>query len=267
MSDPLRAPDRLGAFLRSADRGCLVLSPHLDDAVLSCGSLLGVLAGEYPVTVATVFTEAGPGPWTRAARSYLRSCGATDAGDLYAARRQEDRDVLVRLGAVPVHLGGVDALFRRREGVLAGGRGLAWLPPEVFHRYPTYRFDIARGRVARRDRSLIPRLADEVDRLIVRLQPAFVFCPLAVGRHVDHVLTRMLGERHPDRAVYYSDFPYDRTCPPDEEFIAEHDLVPWVCGLDAATKRDLIRGYRTQCGALFPDGKIPVAPETYYLRR
>jgi hypothetical protein len=40
-----------------------------------------------------------------------------------------------------------------------------------------------------------------------------------------------------------------------------------MCGLAAETKQDLIRGYRTQCGALFPDAEIPVAPETYYLSR
>jgi hypothetical protein len=103
-----------------------------------------------------------------------------------------------------------------------------------------------------------------VDRLVARIRPAFVLAPLGVGRHVDHLLTRMLGERHPDRAVYYSDFPYDRRCPPDRTFIADHGLLPVVVA-PAADKPALIRGYRTQADALFPGGEIPVAPETYYL--
>ena len=54
----------------------LFLSPHLDDAVLSCGTLL---LHAPRATVATVFTEATPGPHTRAARTFLRQCAASGA--------------------------------------------------------------------------------------------------------------------------------------------------------------------------------------------
>ena len=63
----------------------VVLSPHLDDAVLSCGALLIHAARRIPVTVATLFTEAGPPPYTLSARRYLRQVGAGDAESLYRA--------------------------------------------------------------------------------------------------------------------------------------------------------------------------------------
>ena len=47
-------------------------------------------------------------------------------------------------GATAVHLGRRDALFRTRCAPAALGRVL----PELVHCYPTFRFDIARGRVA-----------------------------------------------------------------------------------------------------------------------
>ena len=53
----------------------VVLSPHLDDAVLSCGALLIYACRRTPVTVATLFTEAGSPPYTLSARRYLGQVG------------------------------------------------------------------------------------------------------------------------------------------------------------------------------------------------
>ncbi len=71
----------------------LVVSPHLDDAVLSVPALLRSLAAQGErVVVLTVFSEG-------------------DAG--YARRREEDRTALALLGAEPCHLGLEDAPYRR----------------------------------------------------------------------------------------------------------------------------------------------------------
>jgi hypothetical protein len=45
------------------------------------------------------------------------------------------------------------------------------------------------------------------------------------------------------------------------------DRLPWWWTDDLAAKPSVIAGYRTQVEALFPDGRIPVQPETYYARR
>jgi len=145
VSDPVPAPLRSAL---TAGARCLVLSPHLDDAVLSCGALLRELAPRCEITVLTLFTEATDGPHGRAARSFLRQCAHPDAATLFRARRDEDRAVVESLGARPEHLGLTDALFRRRELPTALAP-VARLVPELAHRYPTFRFDIARGRVSR----------------------------------------------------------------------------------------------------------------------
>jgi hypothetical protein len=49
---------RLLGDLDDTGAGVLVISPHLDDALLSCGALLAHLAPRHPITVATVFTAA-----------------------------------------------------------------------------------------------------------------------------------------------------------------------------------------------------------------
>ncbi len=80
----------------------VVLSPHLDDAAISCGAFLSTHPG---VTVVTVFcgvppTIIDPPNWW----SQLSGFGPGD--DVVAARRAEDRRALARLRATPVHLDG-----------------------------------------------------------------------------------------------------------------------------------------------------------------
>jgi LmbE family N-acetylglucosaminyl deacetylase len=245
-------------------RGVLVLSAHLDDAVLSCGALLSSLAGQTPVTVATVFTEASPPPHTRAARVFLKQCAAGDAAGLYADRRQEDVDVLTGMGVEHVHLGVPDALFRRREVWPAVAR-LGRVVPEAVHRYPTYRLDIAQGRVSRGDGPLIDRITADVRSLADRIGAGLILAPVGVGRHVDHLITRTVAERQPERIVLYSDFPYDQQDSPDPAYLAAQRLTPVTWDQDLCAKQPLIRGYRTQCRALFGAVDPPVVPETYFL--
>ncbi|RFU22378.1 PIG-L family deacetylase [Geodermatophilus marinus] len=248
----------------AAGGGILVLSAHLDDAVLSCGALLSSLAGRVPVTVATVFTEAGPPPHSRAARAFLGQCTIGDAAELYAARQAEDAEVLTGLGVEHVHLGVPDALFRLRDVPPAVAR-LGRVVPEVVHRYPTFRLDIDKGRISRGDRALLSRLDAEVRALADRIDAALVLGPVGVARHVDHLLTRALVERQPRPAVLYADFPYVLRNPVPG-YVAARGLtaVTWDRDLDA--KQVLIKGYRTQVEALFPpQGEIPLVPETYYL--
>ena len=228
----------------------LFLSPHLDDAVLSCGTLL---LHAPRATVVTVFTEAAPGPHTRAARSFLRQCAASGAEELFAERRREDEEVVGAAGAAAVHLGRRDALFRTRRAPAALGRVL----PELVHRYPTFRFDIARGRVAGAERDLARRIAEQVDALAAGSGAEVVLCPLGVGRHVDHVLVRSVGPELGRRIVYYADFPYALHSAPDPAFLAAHGLRT----LGVARRPG--RGARADPGLPHPGGcAVPRRPGT-----
>ncbi|MFC8038847.1 PIG-L deacetylase family protein [Paenarthrobacter sp. NPDC057355] len=250
----------------TGDAPWLFLSPHLDDAVLSCGALIEAQSQERRIIVATIFTEAQPPPHTRAARSYVRQCTIPDAGELFEARQSEDRAVLQELGVESIHLGEVDALFRRRrKPPMVGSSVWEGLLPELTHRYPSYRFDIAMGRIAKGDLALIGQLRADVAALIARTQAELLFCPAGVGKHVDHLMTREIGMGHPENVVMYSDFPYDLVAAPDRTYMSKMGFVPWTwdTGLDAKPAR--IRQYLTQADALFPDGDIPVNPETYYV--
>ncbi|WP_200846763.1 PIG-L deacetylase family protein [Arthrobacter sp. 18067] len=250
----------------AGDAPWLFLSPHLDDAVLSCGGLMEAQATGREIFVATLFTEAMPPPHTRAARSFMRQCTIADAGELFEARQSEDRVVLQDMGVQTIHLGEVDALFRcRRRPPVLGSSAWDRLLPELTHRYPTYRFDIALGRISKGDQELIRKLRSDIAGLMSQTKAELLFCPAGVGKHVDHLITREVGKGHPENLVMYSDFPYDLVAGPDEIHMSRLGFVPWTwdAGLDA--KRGRIRQYASQADALFPTGVIPQQPETYFV--
>lgn len=243
-----------------------VFSPHLDDALLSCGAFLSHAAGRVPVTVVTAFTEAGPPPHTVSALRFLRTMGDADAARLYAARRAEDRAALGLLGARWRHLGLVDGLFRRRPartrgtGPRRGGR--ARPGPHV---YPTYRFHLCANRLSRYDSGTLARVAEAVARAAP--PGGVLLAPMAVGGHADHLLVRTAAELSHRWVAYYSDFPYNQDHHADLAFLLRSGLESSVWERGLAGKTGLIRAYRTQVGALFPGGRVPLRPEVYLLPR
>jgi LmbE family N-acetylglucosaminyl deacetylase len=86
----------------------LVVSPHCDDAVFSCGELLAVHPGSVVVTV----FAAGPSadePLTE----WDRAAGFEPGDDVMARRRKEDARALSLLSAQPLWLEFHDSQYRR----------------------------------------------------------------------------------------------------------------------------------------------------------
>lgn len=241
----------------------IVLSPHLDDAVLSCGELIVQAAERAEVTVGTLFTGAGPPPHTLSARRYLRQVGAPDAETLYRQRRREDRAALESAGVASVmHAGLIEGPYRRRA-VTGHRRRWARLLPELDHVYPVYRLHVVSGHLAASDGGTLRDACRFVQRLADR-GPALVLAPLGIGGHVDHVLARVAAERSGVPTVYYSDFPYNLRQEADASVIARNGLVQAWSVQPTEAKAALIRAYRTQAHALFPGDRIPLAPEVFF---
>jgi LmbE family N-acetylglucosaminyl deacetylase len=78
----------------------VVISPHLDDAVLGCGALLATQPG---ATVITVFA-AGPVEYPDPPTPWDSLAGFSVGDDVLGARRQEDAAALAAVGADPVWL-------------------------------------------------------------------------------------------------------------------------------------------------------------------
>lgn len=232
---------------------CYFISPHLDDAVLSAGCLMRYLVQRgVPVTVINVFTKGGSGPQTWSARQAVRSSGYAGSASLYAARKLEDQQALTRLGAQIINLDYTDAPWRRCPAPGPVARLLEPLLPEATHIYPTYRLHVASGRVSVWDSSLAANLSADLVRLVP--QNAVVFCPQAIGGHVDHCLVKTAVEAC-FTPVYWLDQPYSLKQPAP----ARGYSFP----IRPSYKKSLLRQYKTQIGLLFPSGKIPLLEEKF----
>lgn len=169
----------------------IYLSPHLDDAAYSCGGLLWTQtqAGEE-VGVWTLFAGDLPaGRLSPFAEHMHARWGITDRS--FGARRAEDDRACAMLGAEYRHFSFRDCIYRR------GGPRARFLYPTDKHIF---------GKLSPADSGVADELAGELTRA---LPPgAQLVCPLGLGNHVDHLLTRLVAERLGRPVLYYEDFPY-----------------------------------------------------------
>lgn len=207
--------------------GSVYVSPHLDDAALSCG---GQITEERdkgsPVTVVTLF--AGVPRYdslSEFARSVLEEYGEPDWME---KKRSEDAEALEMLGVRILHLDELEALFRMDSAE----RNLYQSWEEILSGRPKEADDEVTGRLAGHLRSII---ADG------RNNP--IYFPMAFGGHVDHVIANRVGklickERPGCRVLFYEDQPY----PPSPGIAVGYELSQ-ACSIDLERKMQLVRRY------------------------
>ena len=189
------------------------ISPHLDDAALSCGGTISRQRRERQrVLVVSVCAGAPDGgdlsPYAKSLHSRWAE-REVSAGRMLETRRAEDMEAMARLDADWLHLDVPDAPYRRDPETGA------WL----------YEGDDAIfGPVAPGDDAWAARIARQIATALGDAMSArdgaptgimTIYAPLGVGGHVDHQLVRRATELWADRRaggearlLYYEDFPY-----------------------------------------------------------
>jgi len=176
----------------------IYLSPHLDDAVMSCGGIIHQQASNGDqVQVITIFAgeyQGGtPSPFALVQHEYWGN-----PPHPMPLRRAEDRAALVLLGADAVHLDCLDAVYRAGldgEWLYANEEAL-W---QNVHPADPLAEDGAQNLVNRLEALLPPPSQD------------LIYAPLCVGQHVDHQLAHQAArELHARgyRMAFYEDYPY-----------------------------------------------------------
>jgi len=169
----------------------IYLSPHLDDVALSCGGLIWEQARSgLPVSIWTICAGDPPDRPLSLFAQELHSRWGTgfQASQL---RRQEDVRACGILSASYSHFTLPDCVYR-------------YHPDSEQALYPTRQAIF--GPLHPAESALVEDLSAELSR---RLSPdARLVCPLTLGGHVDHQLTRVAAERLAIPLWYYADFPY-----------------------------------------------------------
>jgi LmbE family N-acetylglucosaminyl deacetylase len=218
------------------DGPVLVVSPHLDDAVLSAGaSMAAMAAAGRTVVMCTVFSGRPTGPLSETAVQLHRLCGLGD--DAVVTRWAEDRSASRAIGASPVHLDYLDAVYRRQ--------GDDWL----CRQFGAYFDDLPA------EPALAADITAELRILIQSHRPAAVWTCAAVGDHVDHrmtltAVTAACADEGVDLMVW-EDLPYAIGRPAARR---RGEVSPTsIAAAQQARKLDAIACYNSQLSMLFPD--------------
>ena len=215
----------------------IYLSPHFDDAVLSCGGLIWEQTHSgIAVEIWTLCAgNPPPGPISEFAEGIHKMWKTGTAQETVELRRIEDQNAGRRVGALVQHLNIPDAIYRRSETTGP------YYPESVF--------------VEPNPRE--PGVADEILRQFSAkiTQYDTLVCPLAAGGHVDHRLTRAAAEQLNRPLWYYADIPYTLNEPdtlaPAVDNMTSRTFFISAKGLHAW--QDSIAAHNSQLSSLFGD--------------
>lgn len=220
----------------------LYLSPHLDDAVLSCGALihtqtrrgervivLTVCAGEAPAQGLSPFAEALHARWQTPVNAV-------------ALRRAEDIAALQVLGARYLHLSVPDCIYRRHP---TDGTPLYASEAALFGEWHPAEHGLAR------------QVAQSISDLRRIVRATQLYAPLGIGRHVDHQLTRRAAELSGLTLHYYEDYPYAGRTSDAQAWggLARGLRVEWSSFDEAALEAhcQATAAYQSQVSTFWPD--------------
>jgi LmbE family N-acetylglucosaminyl deacetylase len=231
----------------------LCLSPHFDDAVLSCGAQIWdrTQRGER-VLIATVCAAAPPPP--EGLSPYAFSLHERWQAQGNFDRAAEDRRAVTHLNATPWHMRYSDCIYRRAPS----GTSLYNSDEDIF------------GSIAPQEMPLIDEVARVFKQFEIELSPnALVMVPRAIGNHVDHQLTRAAAEKwlisHPRlRFQHYADYPYADY--PYAESIPGGEELP-ISPVGIRHTIQSLRAYASQISSFWPDDSTMVEKVTLWPER
>ena len=218
----------------------IYLSPHLDDATLSCGGqifqqtslgkrvlIVTITAGDPAVSTVSEYAQSLHTRWELVV-------------DAVAGRRAEDISASQILGADTLHWSVPDCIYRYH--------------PETGAPFYVSDADIF-GEVDPAELSLVNELA----RQMANLPPATqIFAPLTIGHHVDHLLTRAAAELcfGARNLIYYEDYPYAEKVGALEAVLSmeqiawQAEVIP-LSAADVQAKIEAIFAFKSQLSTFF----------------
>ena len=214
----------------------IYLSPHLDDAVLSCGGIIdSQRKAGIPVEIWNWMSgiPSGNMPLSDLARSVHAEWGLASAKEVLSLRLAEDRLAALRVDATPRYFNFLDCIYRYDENGIALYDEDIFVPPHV-----------ADGQLIEDISFLLQENLRSDDILVA---------PLTIGNHPDHVILCRAAEKIKHPLLYYAEMPYALRHPEqlaemtenleaENFFISEEELCAW---------QEAASAYATQLTVLF----------------
>ena len=243
---------------------CIFISPHLDDAILSCGGYLTHLRkNDHQVIVITVFSEAESNRHSKHTKQYLKHCGLNPtmvSPDMFFQhRKDEDKQALKIIGLKGHYLGFSDLAWRKNKKI------------KSLFLYPNHK-TIFSAQIHQQDELMIKQISRKIKTKLVKYHPqeVTIFAPIGIGNNTDHIIINKLLNNYEKsyQVVYWEDYPYNLNKDlRSKQKIKGYKLVLKYNG-HQATKTKMIKKYRSQLIPLFSSSQhIPLVHEKFFIHR
>jgi LmbE family N-acetylglucosaminyl deacetylase len=215
------------------------LSPHFDDAALSCGGLIWEQShSNQPVEIWTICAAEPPQGDLSPFAQELHARWQTGQ-NAPAQRKKEDIQSCQQLGAGHRYFSVPDCIYRRLPHT-----GEFMYASETSLNGPLHPGDL-------------PLVQDLTQKIRQSISPGTILvCPLSLGNHVDHQLTRRAAEESGLIHWYYADFPYVLECRTQLEQLEQsgwESQVFQVSPSGLAAWKDAISVYSSQISTFWAD--------------
>ena len=230
----------------------IFISPHLDDVALSCGGLVWemahagkkvaiwtIFAGDPPSSIFSPFAESLHLRWQTGPEAVLQ-------------RRAEDINSCQSLGVSYRHFSIPDCIYRKHPG---DESYLYTSEHELF------------GEVHPSEYELIESLRLQISLILP--SSVILICPLSLGRHVDHQLTRAIFEKINHPLWYYADYPYVLSdwSNADSRIIGLHELLFPISNNGITGWIESISAHASQASTFWPNKETMCDAITSYYRQ
>jgi LmbE family N-acetylglucosaminyl deacetylase len=233
----------------------LILSPHLDDAVLSCCDFaLSFQARGFDIEVVTLFDSFSNKYHSKShltnrlpeySKRYLNESGFSSVSEFAKARRNEDKKALSYLNFDASYAGYIDGGFRSQGGIFL---------------YPDKQ-SLFSGKIAPEDVAISDHLISLFKKKFAANQYRYVLCPFGIGKHADHLITKLVAQKvfPPEKVLYYYEWPYSFSLTIGQIFYALRHMYSFK--LISSKKKQALFHYTSQIGLLFGKYKPMQYPE------
>lgn len=211
-----------------------LISPHFDDAALSCGGLIAILLDSgWAVSVVTVFAG-----FDESKPPSDFSCNVYKSRDVYGvirSRAQEDRKAMSKLNIATWHLDFPEACLRRDE--FGAWECENWAG--IFHYTPALKAELEM------------QIATAIANITAKDGVDFVLWPSHRTSHRDHAIVSYAAQHFMDGAnslagnslsAFYEDLPYNAETDIKSSSLSRYPLMAWT-PISIERKLMLVREY------------------------
>lgn len=212
------------------------ISPHLDDAIFSCGALICELRKKANIKIINVFTGFDDKNYSKNGLIFLKKTSFENFSSLYKKRLKEDRRVFDKLKIITFNLGFKEFIFQRTSLT------------DYFNN------------------KKIKKAIFEKIKSLTNDKICLFFSPYGLGNNPDHLLAREIIEKNFKNIIYYLEWPYIiRNYLEINKLTNHYQLFEFKNNL--FIKEDLVKIYESQIKSIFQDKPILLLKERYLIKK